>query len=532
MKQLGTATGKGKDSIHSFTGTIDSIKQWSKDTVHAFASASKASADGTNAIKKNANSALKGLGVGKTIDFSTFTLQGTPGAHQRGGLAAMVPGSSTGDQHMLSLNGRPISKVESGEGVFVGNRNMMAIAEKMNAQIPRHAKGGYAWPFGPGAHYSPGGYHGVRVDQGVDFYGSGPVYAMGPGRVASGNWGFPGVAGLRLDLSGGTPSGKGISPASSHIYMYEGVQAMKSGLVKAGEQIGKMVGTSNEVGFATGSGQPIAQTYGGPIDPSSHHSPAGEAMWAFLQAIKGGTSIGAKGPGGIGAIWKDIKRQIIRGPKGALGGAAQMGLDHVWQAANKFGRKQAMKAGPAGFGNITAGSVEALAKKMVIQQWGASQWSPFQSLEMGEAGWDVHAQNPSSSAYGLAQNISPSTYPAAGRPGSSAPIMDQARAQLTWMINYIQGRYGTPSSAYSTWLGRSPHWYGTGADFVTTGRQVIGVGEKGRERVTITPEGQTKRYAITITNWKQGTGYMEEIADGAVNGQRRLGNQLSRMSRA
>ncbi len=49
---------------------------------------------------------------------------------------------------------------------------------------------------------------------------------------------------------------------------------------------------------------------------------------------------------------------------------------------------------------------------------------------------------------------------------------------------------------------------------------------------TITPANEKKRYAITITNWKQGTGYMEEIADGAVNGQRRLGNQLSRMSRA
>ncbi|HET6241625.1 MAG TPA: hypothetical protein VFD99_06525 [Arthrobacter sp.] len=59
-----------------------------------------------------------------------------------GGLAATVPGASTGDRHVLSLNGRPVAKVESKEGIFVGNRNLMGALHQANAVVPRFQKGG------------------------------------------------------------------------------------------------------------------------------------------------------------------------------------------------------------------------------------------------------------------------------------------------------------------------------------------------------------------------------------------------------
>ncbi len=34
--------------------------------------------------------------------------------------------------------------------------------------------------------------------------------------------------------------------------------------------------------------------------------------------------------------------------------------------------------------------------------------------------------------------------------------------QIAWGLNYIGGRYGSPSAAYSAWLSRSPHWYAGG----------------------------------------------------------------------
>jgi hypothetical protein len=59
-----------------------------------------------------------------------------------GGLAATVPGNGTGDRHVLSLNGTPVAKVESREGIFVGNRNLMGALEQRNKEVPRFQKGG------------------------------------------------------------------------------------------------------------------------------------------------------------------------------------------------------------------------------------------------------------------------------------------------------------------------------------------------------------------------------------------------------
>ncbi len=63
-------------------------------------------------------------------------------AFATGGLASMVPGDSTGDRHTLSLNGTPVAKVESREGIFVGNRNLMARMQEANARVPRFQRGG------------------------------------------------------------------------------------------------------------------------------------------------------------------------------------------------------------------------------------------------------------------------------------------------------------------------------------------------------------------------------------------------------
>ncbi|HYJ21483.1 MAG TPA: hypothetical protein VEW07_05600 [Solirubrobacterales bacterium] len=63
-------------------------------------------------------------------------------AFATGGLAGVVPGNSTGDRHTLSLNGTPVAKVESKEGIFVGNRNLMGAMQRANDAVPRFQKGG------------------------------------------------------------------------------------------------------------------------------------------------------------------------------------------------------------------------------------------------------------------------------------------------------------------------------------------------------------------------------------------------------
>lgn len=102
---------------------------------------------------------VTGAGADKYISMNTpggidnhpgKTSKGRPeptSGKQRGGpagLAATVPGVGAGDRHLLSLNGEPIALVESQEGIFVGNRNLMGALTKANQDVPRFKTGGVA----------------------------------------------------------------------------------------------------------------------------------------------------------------------------------------------------------------------------------------------------------------------------------------------------------------------------------------------------------------------------------------------------
>jgi hypothetical protein len=135
----------------------------------------------------------------------------------------------------------------------------------------------------------------------------------------------------------------------------------------------------------------------------------------------------------------------------------------------------------AGFGGGSGGSggaVEALARRMF--PWPASQWPPFTYVENREAGWNIHATNPTSGAYGLAQFINgPSEYYQwGGNPNSAA-------GQLAGMFNYIRSRYVTPAAAAAHEA--AFNWYGGGLDGVFNKRTLIGVGDGGPERVRVEP---------------------------------------------
>lgn len=129
----------------------------------------------------------------------------------------------------------------------------------------------------------------------------------------------------------------------------------------------------------------------------------------------------------------------------------------------------------------TSGGAVALGQQMAAARgWTGGQWSALNALWTGESGWNPTARNKSSGAFGIPQALP------ASKMGAAA-VAGDAQAQIAWGLNYIAGRYGTPSRAYQTWLSRSPHWYGDGGRFVARRPQLIGVGEKGAEEVTIRP---------------------------------------------
>jgi murein DD-endopeptidase MepM/ murein hydrolase activator NlpD len=135
------------------------------------------------------------------------------------------------------------------------------------------AAGSYVNPFSHSTGLVTG-----RIDQGVDFTGTGPIVAIGEAKILStGAPGWPEEGGVLYELLGGPLKGK-------VIFVYEGVDAtVHAGeTVKAGQQIATFrPGGSIETGFADAAGVPLshAEYYEGKITES------GLEMFSLLQAL-------------------------------------------------------------------------------------------------------------------------------------------------------------------------------------------------------------------------------------------------------
>ena len=110
-------------------------------------------------------------------------------------------------------------------------------------------------------------------------------------------------------------------------------------------------------------------------------------------------------------------------------------------------------AGDTGAANPSAAQNQALAKQLATQMghsdWTTGQqWADWVSLWNQESGWNINAANPTSSARGIAQNIN-----------GYGPDYEQGNAtsQITWGINYISQRYGSPVVAWAHEVANN--WY-------------------------------------------------------------------------
>jgi hypothetical protein len=84
--------------------------------------------------------------------------------------------------------------------------------------------------------------------------------------------------------------------------------------------------------------------------------------------------------------------------------------------------------------------------------WDGSQFGCLDSLWTKESGWNIHADNPSSSAYGIPQALPGAKMASAGPDWQHNPV-----TQIKWGLGYIQARYGTPCSAWGH--SQSFNWY-------------------------------------------------------------------------
>ncbi|WBU39158.1 lytic transglycosylase domain-containing protein [Homoserinibacter sp. YIM 151385] len=109
-------------------------------------------------------------------------------------------------------------------------------------------------------------------------------------------------------------------------------------------------------------------------------------------------------------------------------------------------------AAPAA-GTPDPGSAQAIAREMLAARgWGDDQFNCLSSLWAKESGWNVYAHNVSSGAYGIPQALPGSKMASVGSDWQTNP-----RTQITWGLQYIQGRYGTPCGAWAK--SQASGWY-------------------------------------------------------------------------
>lgn len=101
--------------------------------------------------------------------------------------------------------------------------------------------------------------------------------------------------------------------------------------------------------------------------------------------------------------------------------------------------------------SATPTSGEATARQTAATLFGR-EYDCAANIITRESGWNAHATNPRSGAYGLAQAL-----PGSKMARSGANWHDDAATQLTWMREYVTTRYGGACPAWTFW--QAHHWY-------------------------------------------------------------------------
>jgi hypothetical protein len=103
--------------------------------------------------------------------------------------------------------------------------------------------------------------------------------------------------------------------------------------------------------------------------------------------------------------------------------------------------------------DLSSADPKTLARALMPQfGMSSSEFGCLDNIWSQESGWNVHAANPSSSAYGIPQALPGSKMSSAGPNWE-----DNAETQIRWGLGYIRSRYG---SACGAWSFKSGHgWY-------------------------------------------------------------------------
>lgn len=164
-----------------------------------------------------------------------------------------------------------------------------------------------------------------------------------------------------------------------------------------------------------------------------------------------------------GKSWSTVIRDVIGGHSPSIATTAyriQPGTQATDLGGSSFSGG-GININPAPPNAATVAALKAFARVLMIRHGWAGQWKSFDALERSEAGWNPHALNPSSGAWGLAQALGHGTaatdtgnghnqYGNFGTPNAICRAANNGKgsAQLIWMFNYLH-KYDGPDSAWA-----------------------------------------------------------------------------------
>ena len=103
--------------------------------------------------------------------------------------------------------------------------------------------------------------------------------------------------------------------------------------------------------------------------------------------------------------------------------------------------------------DLSDGDPREIARALLAEfGFSSDQFGCLDSLYTRESNWNVYADNPSSSAYGIPQALPGSKMASAGPDWATNPV-----TQIRWGLGYIEDRYGSPCGAWGH--SQSHGWY-------------------------------------------------------------------------